>query len=47
MVYRNIAAKFVIWKLDMPAAGGDPPTSITTIDGRDYSAATACALPVR
>lgn len=40
MVYRNSAAKLVIWKLDIPSADGKPPTSITTIDGRDYSAAT-------
>ena len=39
-VYRNTAAKLVIWKLDIPSAGGKPPSSITTIDGRDYSAST-------
>lgn len=39
LVYKNTAAKLVVWKLDVPAVGGKPPTRITTIDGRDFSAA--------
>jgi hypothetical protein len=46
LVYRNSAAKLVVWKLDMPSAGGNPQMSITTIDGRDYTAAPGDARAV-
>ena len=39
LVYRNPAAKFAVWQLSIPAAGGNPPMTFTTIDGRDFGAA--------
>lgn len=40
LVYRNTAAKLAIWKLSIPASGGNPAMTFTTIDGRDESAST-------
>ncbi len=38
LAYRNRAAGLSAWRLDLPAAHGNPAMTFTTIDGRDLSA---------
>jgi hypothetical protein len=38
LVYRNTAAKLAVWRLSVPASGGNPAMTFTTIDGRDFGA---------
>lgn len=45
-VYRNTAAKLVIWRLSMPAKDGNPPMTFTTIDARDYSVSAGATRDV-
>jgi hypothetical protein len=40
LVYRNPAAKLAVWKLDIPASGGNPAMSFTTVDGKDFTASS-------
>ena len=38
LVYRNPAAKLAVWRLSVPASGGNPAMTFTTIDGKDFAA---------